>query len=37
MGKNDRCCVGPCDNDKRYPEKIKKEKSCSGNEMETFS
>ena len=24
MGKNDRCCIGPCDNDKRYPDKIKK-------------
>ena len=24
MGKNYRCCVGPCDNDQRYPEKIKK-------------
>ena len=22
LGKNDRCCVGPCDNDKRYPDKI---------------
>lgn len=21
MGKHNRCCVGPCDNDKRYPEK----------------
>ena len=24
MGKNDRFCVVPCDNDKRYPDKIKK-------------
>ena len=24
MEKNNRCCVGPCDNDKRYPDKIKK-------------
>ena len=23
MGKNDRCCVGPCNN-KCYPDKIKK-------------
>ena len=22
MGKNNRCCVGSCDNDKRYPDKI---------------
>ena len=24
MGKNDRCCVGSCNNDKRYPDKIVK-------------
>ena len=24
MGKNDRCCVGSCDNDKRYPDKLVK-------------
>ena len=24
MGKNDRCCIDPCDNDKHHPDKIKK-------------
>ena len=24
MGKNDYYCVGPCENDKRYPDKRKK-------------
>eukprot|EP00795_Rhopilema_esculentum_P017081 gene17081-8598_t len=24
MGKNDRCCVGSCDNDTRYPDKLVK-------------
>ena len=24
MGKNDKCCVGGCNNDKRYPERNKK-------------
>ena len=24
MGKNNSCCVRPCDNDKCYPDKIKK-------------
>ena len=24
MGKNDRCCAGSCNNDKRYPDKIVK-------------
>ena len=23
MEKNDRCCIGPCDNNKHYPDKIK--------------
>ena len=24
MAKNDCCCIGPCNNDKCYPDKIKK-------------
>ena len=24
MGKNDRCCVGSCNNDKRYPNSLQK-------------
>ena len=30
MGKHDRCCVGPCDNDKRYPEDVIKRNNVRG-------
>ena len=30
MGNHDRCCVGPCDNDKRYPEDVIKRNKVKG-------